>query len=89
MVIEIFLAFLHFLLIEQAEMPDTAVGKAIDHRTPDVEGYEIVDGSANVGTKSGKQDDKKHIERPTGCMIGCRGDNKLGRNGYHRTLQEH
>ena len=42
-VVEVLLALLYLLLVEQTEMAEAAVGKAIDHGPPDVEGSEVVD----------------------------------------------
>ena len=51
MVIEILLATLDFLLIQQAEVTDTAIGELINYRTTEVITGNIVDRGSNVSTE--------------------------------------
>ena len=67
MVIEVFLAFLHFLLVEQAHLSPLAVGETVYYGTAEIVAGEIVDCCSCVSTKSGEQYYERDIE------VACRG----------------
>ncbi len=70
--VEVALALLHLFLIEQAEMAQTAVGKAVDDGAAHIVGHDVVDGGAEVGTERGKEDDEPHVEISACGMVGSR-----------------
>lgn len=68
MIGEVLLGVLHFLLIEEAEVAEGAIGKGVDDGTSEVAGGGIVDEGAKVGTKGGAEDDEDDVEV---AAIGC------------------
>ena len=76
-IVEVFFTLLYLLLIQQAHLAPLAVGELIDHRATHIQSHEIVDAGTDIGTEGGKENDQEHVERTTGSMIGCRGDDEL------------
>ena len=83
MSIEITLTFLYFFLIEQTQMTKTTVGKPINNGASYIISYHIVNGSTDISSEGRKKNDKPDVEVSSGSMIGGRGNNQFGRNGYN------
>ena len=63
-IVEVTLALLHLLLVEQAELSPFAVGKLIDDRPADVEGNEIVDAGTQVAPMVANSTTSKTFSSP-------------------------
>ena len=72
MIIKIFLALLHLLLIEKTHLTPFAISKAVDDRTTEILTREIVDCSTTISTDSGKQYHEPYIKTSTSSMICSR-----------------
>ena len=87
--VEVALALLHLLLIEQAEMSPAAIGKAIDDGSAEIASGKVVDGGSAVGSDGGSQNDHPHVQVSASGEIGSRWHHKLRGHRYDCTLQQH
>ena len=88
-VIEILLALLYFLLVQQAHLSPLRIGKSVDDGTTEVVAGNIVDGGSAVGSDGGSQNDHPHVQVSACSEIGCRWHHKLRGHRYDCTLQQH
>ena len=88
-IVEVLLALLHLLLVEQTHLAPFDVGKLIDDGSAHLERQEIVDGCAEVGTDGGKQHHEPYVQLAAMCMKGGRRHYQFRWYGYHGTLQQH
>ena len=87
--VEVALALLHFLLVEQAEVAPAAVGKAVDDGAAQIAACKVVDGGSAVGTERGGQDDEPHVEMATGSEVGGWRHDELRGHGDDGALEKH
>ena len=87
--VEVALALLHFLLVEQAEVSPAAIGKAIDDGAAEIASGEVVDGGSAVGSDGCGKNDHPHVEVTAGGKIGCWRCHKLRWYWNDSTLQQH
>lgn len=89
MVVEISLAVLHFLLVEQAHAPPFAVCKPIDDWTPEIVTGQVVDRSAAIRAYRCHEHDHPYVQIASGGMVCGWSHDKFGGHRDDRALQEH
>lgn len=77
MVVEVALALLYLLLVEQAKVAQAAVGEPIDDRTPEKISGSIVDGCSRNGPERGKQHNEENVQAACGGIVGSRRHDNL------------
>ena len=88
---EVFLRLLHLLLVEQAHVAESAVGKGIDNGTSEVSGCGVVDECSEVGSDGGAEDNEDDVEVAAfgGCAVGCGRHHEFTGNGDDGALKCH
>ena len=65
--VKVFFGMLHFGFIDQAHVPETAVGEFIDDGTSQPAGQIVIDDSADIGSYGGK----KHYQVDVQLFVDC------------------
>ena len=78
MVVEVFLCLLHFLLIQQTQVAEGAIGKSVDDGTPQIAGGSVVDESTQISTNGGTQYHEDDIQ------VAAVGSGTIGGRWYHQ-----
>ena len=90
MFVEVLFGLLHLLLVDQAHVPQTAVGKAVNDGASQPTRQVVIDQRPDVRPQGGEQ----HHQRDThlavdGRHVGRRGDDQFGGERDKRTLDRH
>lgn len=68
MVVEVFLCLLHFLLIQQTQVAEGAVGKGVDNGAPQIAGGSVVDEGTQICTNGGTEHHEDDVQV---AVLGC------------------
>ena len=77
MVVEVFLAFFNLLLVQQAEMSQLAVGKAVYNGAAEVIGRSVVGRRTEYSPYGCDNHNEYDIQLAGCCTIGGRGHNEF------------
>ena len=76
-IVEVSLTLLHLVLVEETEVPEATVRKAVDDRTAEVVTREVVERCPDIGTEGGEEDDEERVEVSARSVVGGRRHNEL------------
>lgn len=88
---EVFLGVLHFLLVEEAEVSEGAIGKSVDDGASEVASGCIVDKGAYIGSQRGTEDNEDYVEVAAigGSTVGGRWHDEFAGDGNDGALERH